>query len=205
MSQTVAPPPHHHTLFEDAQGLAAGAALSAAGVYLLRASGLVTGGTAGLAVLLSYTTGWGFGPLFLAINLPFFALALKRLGWAFVVKSLIAVAAVSALAEALPRFLTFAAIEPLVAAVLFGFIGGAGLLAIFRHGASLGGVGVVALIVQDRTGFRAGWVQLIFDAGIFLAAFAVIPPWQVAMSLVGAVVLNLVIAVNHRRDWYIPQ
>jgi uncharacterized membrane-anchored protein YitT (DUF2179 family) len=88
--------------------------------------------------------------------------------------------------------------------VLFGFLSGSALLALFRHGASLGGVGIVALMLQDRTGLRAGWVQLGFDAVLFALAFLVVPPEdRPAISFLGAVVVNLVIAINHRRDRYI--
>ena len=65
------------------------------------------------------------------------------------------------------------------------------------------GLGVVALLVQDTTGFKAGWVQLIADAVIFGAAFWLFPAPVVLYSLLGAVVLNLVITFNHRRDRYI--
>ena len=80
---------------------------------------------------------------------------------------------------------------------------GAGLLAIFRHRASLGGVGVVALYLQDRTGFRAGWTQLLVDLVVFALAWLTLPAAAVLYSLAGALVLNLVIAINHRRDRYV--
>jgi uncharacterized membrane-anchored protein YitT (DUF2179 family) len=73
---------------------------------------------------------------------------------------------------------------------------------LFRHGASLGGIGILALFIQDRTGFRAGYTQLIFDLCLFAAAFAVIAPGLVLYSLAGAVVANLIIATNHRPDRY---
>nr|WP_309568077.1 hypothetical protein [Psychromarinibacter sediminicola] len=57
--------------------------------------------------------------------------------------------------------------------------------------------------MQDTTGFRAGYVQLIADAVIFAAGFLLFPVPVVLWSLLGAVVLNLVIAFNHRRDRYI--
>ncbi len=88
-------------------------------------------------------------------------------------------------------------------AVLGGVISGAGLLAIFRHRASLGGVGIVALYIQERTGFRAGWTQLLVDLVIFALALLTLPLRAVTLSLAGAVVLNAVIAINHRRDRYI--
>ena len=72
-----------------------------------------------------------------------------------------------------------------------------------RHGASLGGVGVVALWLQDRTGFKAGWTQLLFDLVVFSLALMLRDLTTVAWSFLGAVVVNLIIALNHRRDRYI--
>ncbi len=61
----------------------------------------------------------------------------------------------------------------------------------------------MALILQDRLGWRAGWVQLGFDAVLFAAAFAVVEARLVIISFVSALVVNLVIAINHRRDRYV--
>ena len=43
-------------------------------------------------------------------------------------------------------------------------------------------------------------VQLAFDVVLFVLAFALLDPWLVAASLLGAVIVNLIIAVNHRRE-----
>jgi uncharacterized membrane-anchored protein YitT (DUF2179 family) len=197
------PEPARHTLVEDAQGIAFGATMAAFGIVILTHLGLITGQTAGLAVLISYATGWAFGPVFFAINLPFYVLGYLRMGWRFTAKTFLAVALLSALSLWLPGQVSFATLDPLVGAVLFGFLSGAALLALFRHGASLGGIGIVALILQDRLGWRAGWVQLLFDACLFAAAFWVIAPGLVLISFLGALVVNLVIAINHRRDRYV--
>ena len=61
----------------------------------------------------------------------------------------------------------------------------------------------MALDVQDRFGVRAGWVQMGFDAVLFVVAFALMSWDRVLWSGLGAMVLNLVIAINHRRDRYI--
>ncbi|OYW59825.1 MAG: membrane protein [Rhodobacterales bacterium 12-65-15] len=166
--------PAPHSLVEDAQGIVYAATMAAFGIVILTHLGLVTGQTAGLAVLISYATGWGFGPVFFAINVPFYLLGYLRMGLAFTVKTFLAVALLSGLSLWLPGQVSFASLNPWVGAVLFGFLSGSALLALFRHGASLGGVGIVALILQDRLGWRAGWVQLGFDAVLFAAAFAVI-------------------------------
>lgn len=199
------PEPRTHGPLADSQGIVFGALMAAFGVMMLTHMGLVTGQTAGLAVLISYATGLPFAWVFFVINLPFYWLGLRRMGLAFTLKTFAAVGLLSGLSVVLPLYVTFGEIHPGVGAVLFGMITGAGLLALFRHGASLGGVGIVALYFQERFGWRAGFTQLAFDACVFAAALAVIPPDQVGWSLLGAVVLNLVIAVNHRRDWYVAR
>lgn len=192
-----------HSALDDAQGLGIGVFLCGLGMHVLTHLGLITGQTAGIAVIISYLSGWAFGPVFFVINLPFYALAYRRLGASFTVKSLISVTALSGVTMALPYGLEFDMVRPALGAVIFGTTVGIGLLAMFRHNGSLGGLGVVALIVQDSTGFRAGYVQLIVDGVIFAVAALLFPLSVVLYSLLGAVVLNLVIAINHRRDRYI--
>lgn len=177
--------------------------MAAFGIVILTHLGLVTGQTAGLAVLVSYATGWAFGPVFFALNLPFYVLGYLRMGWQFTLKTFVAVGLLSGLSLWLPTQVSFASLNPWVGAVLFGFLSGSALLALFRHGASLGGVGIVALMLQDRLGWRAGWVQLGFDVVLFALALLVIEPQLVLVSFAGVVVLNLVIAINHRRDRYV--
>lgn len=195
--------PSHHSLFEDAQGLLFGTLMCALGLQFLTHAGFITGQTAGAALLVSYATGWGFGPVFFAVNLPFYWLGYRRIGLAFTLKSLISVTLLSVMTPVLAAHLTFSQLHPLLAGILFGFTTGAGLLALFRHGSSLGGIGIVALMVQDRTGFRAGWLQMGFDAVLFALAFLWLPAERVLWSVPGVVILNLVLAINHRRDRYV--
>ncbi|EAP79268.1 hypothetical protein NAS141_19399 [Sulfitobacter sp. NAS-14.1] len=170
---------------------------------MLTSAGLITGQTAGLAVIIAYLTGYSFGTVFFLINLPFYFLAYKRLGAEFTIKSLISVTMLSVVTEFLPYGFAIQSLSPALAAVIFGALVGLGLLAMFRHNGSLGGLGVVALLVQDTTGFKAGWVQLITDAVIFSVALFLFPASVVGYSLLGALVLNLIITFNHRRDRYI--
>ncbi len=195
--------PRRHSLLEDIQGLLTGTTLAATGLVILTHLGLVTGQTAGLALLLSYATGTSFAFMFFLVNLPFYWLGYKRIGLRFVVKTVVAVALVSGFSVLFPPLMQFDTLDPIFGVVLFGVVTGGGLLAIFRHGASLGGVGILALYIQEKTGFRAGFVQLGFDAFVFLAAFFIIDVNAVLLSLLGAVIVNLVITFNHRKDWYV--
>ncbi|NNL73947.1 MAG: YitT family protein, partial [Silicimonas sp.] len=134
-----------HTIPEDILAFLLGTTMCALGVTFLTHLGLITGQTAGLGVLVSYLTGWSFGAVFFLANLPFWGLALARMGRRFTVKSVIAVALVSLIAEALPQVFTISELSPPVGAALAGASIGLGLMVLFRHGASLGGIGVLAL------------------------------------------------------------
>ncbi len=192
-----------HSLFEDAQGVFTGTVLAALGIMLLSKAGLVTGGVAGMAFLLHYAFGWSFGLGFFIINLPFYYLAYKRMGKAFTIKTFLSVGLLSLLTQYQPQMLEIGYINPLWAAILGGLLIGMGMLALFRHRASLGGVGILALYLQDRFGWRAGLVQMSVDLCILAMAFFVKSPFIVGCSVLGAVALNFFIAVNHRTDRYI--
>lgn len=192
-----------HTLHEDVLGILFGTTMASFGIIILTHLGLVTGQTAGLAVLISYATGWSFGPVFFVVNLPFYYLGYKRLGKIFTIKTLAAVSILSVLSTFMPRWISFEHLDPIFGALLFGALVGTGLLALIRHGASLGGIGIVAIYLQDKTGFKAGYTQLLFDAVLFIAALFLREPLIVFYSFIGAFVVNIVIAVNHRRDRYI--
>ncbi|PTV94973.1 putative 5xTM membrane YitT family protein [Rhodobacter aestuarii] len=198
-----APPAARHSPLDDAQGLVSGTMLTALSVVFLHGSGLFTGQIAGLSLVLSYITGWTFGAIFFCLNLPFYWLAFRRMGLKFTLKTFIAIALMSGFSLLAPHLIDFASLNIAAAAVLSGVISGAGLLMLFRHGASLGGVGIVALYLQDKTGFKAGKTQVIFDCGVFLLAVFVLPFDKVLWSLLGAMVLNAIILINHRRDRYV--
>lgn len=201
-SQAAIPAATPHTLFEDGVAIFTGVLLISVGVAFFTSAGLLTGGTAGLAFLLHYATGISFGKLFFVVNLPFYWLALRKLGRAFTVKTFIAVLLLSLLTELQSQFLQFSQLQPLYAAIAGGLITGTGFLVLFRHRCSLGGVGVAALYLQDRYGWRAGKIQMAVDCCIVLLALWTVEPLRVAGSIAGAVALNLVLTINHRPGRY---
>ncbi|MGZ2458162.1 YitT family protein [Rhizobium anhuiense] len=192
-----------HTPIEDVQGIFSGSLVAALGLYVLASAGLLTGSTAGVAFLLHYAFDVNFGLAFFLLNLPFFYLSWKRLGMAFTIKTFVAIGLTSVIADVQSRFFSISSIHPAWAALLGGLLLGFGLLALYRHRASLGGVGILGIYLQERFGIRAGLVQLAIDMCVLAAAFFVTTPPVVFYSLLGAVVLNLFVAINHRADRYI--
>lgn len=180
----------------DIQGLIAGTALCALGLVFINGAGLVSGQLAGVSLLLSYAFPVSFGPVFFAISAPMFFLAWTRRGHVFTLRSLAVVAAISVATPAISSVIAFDSIHPVAAALLGGLCLGVGLISVFRHNASPGGASILAIVVEDRLGLRAGWFQLAIDAMIFGAAFFVLSPEQVALSFLGALVMNLLVAWN---------
>ncbi|WAJ31520.1 YitT family protein [Jeongeupella avenae] len=192
-----------HSPWEDALGVVAGVTLTAVGIAILGSLGFLTGGMAGLAFVAHYLTGWNFGLVFFVLNLPFYALAIGRMGRAFTIKTAFAVALLSLMTGLSADLLRLAYIDPLFGACLGGLLLGFGLLALFRHRASAGGVGILAIFLQDKFGWRAGLTQLAVDMVVLVTAFAAVSPRAVAYSVLGALVLNLFLAINHRTDRYL--
>ncbi len=192
-----------HSLTEDMQALVAGTLLVSLGVALIGHAGLMTGGIAGLSLLLHYATGIGFGKLFLAASLPFYYFSLKKLGLEFTLKTFGAILLLSLFSEVLPLALRLQSIAPMYASIMGGLLMGVGLLILFRHKASLGGFNILVVFLQERFGWRAGLVQLALDLLILLASLSMISVPAAAMSLAGAVALNLTLAVNHRPGRYL--
>lgn len=200
---TLAQPALAHSTFEDVLALAVGTLFISFGVAMYTQAGLLTGGTAGLAFLLHYASGVPFGWLFFAVNLPFYYLAFRRMGLRFMAKTFAAVALVSGLSAVHPMFVAFHGVPPFYAAVMGGFIMGCGFVILFRHGASLGGINIVALYLQDRYGLRAGKSMLGVDLAVLAASYFVVGASALAPSVAGALALNLVVALNHRKDRYV--
>jgi uncharacterized membrane-anchored protein YitT (DUF2179 family) len=192
-----------HSGPEDALALFTAALFISLGLHLLSQAHLLSGGTAGLALLLTRLTPFSFGQLFVALNLPFFWLAVRQMGWRFTLKTFAAIGAVSVAADRLHLVVAFGRLDPLYAAVMGGSAIGIGLLILFRHQACLGGLNVLAIWLQERHGVRAGLFQLVVDTLVLVASLFVVPPATILYSVVGAVALNTVLAVNHRRDRYL--
>lgn len=193
-----------HSGIEDTFALVIGTLLMALGIAMFKHACLIDGGTAGIAFLLHYASGIAFGPAFFLINLPFYWLAWRQLGRAFTLKTFAAVLLLAAVSELVPAFVGFWRLQPLFAAVCDALLIGVGLLILFRHRASVGGW------ASQPSRCRSGWVggqarcrwRPMSPSCLSLAVLA----WpQVLLSVVGALTLNLVLAINHRPGRHIGQ
>ena len=191
-----------HTLLDDVQAIFIGSLLAAFGIAIFSHMNFLIGGTAGVSFLTQYSTSYTFGPIFFVINLPFYVLAFIKLGWDFTLKTFVAVSVVSLLTEIIPVWFEFGDIEPWFAAIFGGFLIGSGLLMLFRHKASLGGLNILSIYVQEYFQISAGKFQMVADTLIILAAFFIVDWKALAFSILAAIALNIILAINHKPGRY---
>lgn len=192
-------PPH-----ENIVAILTGTFIVAQGVYFLQQGQLLTGGTTGLALLLSQLIGLSFGTLYFVMNCPFYLMAWFRMGKTFAVTSLISGALVSLIVDNMHHVLTISTLNPIYCAVIGGLLMGLGMLILFRHHTSLGGFNVLVIYLQDRIGISAGKLQMFIDISILIASFFIMSMSTLLLSVLGAIMLNLVLTMNFKPGRYSP-
>jgi len=192
----------HHAIQEDLFALLTASLFVALGLYFFKACGFLTGGTAGITLLLTQFLPFSFGQIFFVINIPFYFLAWSRLGTRFTANTFLSVTVISLLIDNLHYFIELGSINLAFAAILGGLLIGTGILIMFRHVSSLGGLGILAKYFQDRFGLSAGKFQMAVDITIVGVGFFLVSLEILAYSLLGAIALNIVIAINHKPGRY---
>jgi len=191
-----------HSLLDDVYGITVGVLFVTVGIVLLQAAQLITGGVAGIALLTSYVSGVSVGTLFMLINVPFFLFGYLFMGARFTIKSLAGSVMIMALLKLMPHVLVIGHIHPVVAALGGGTFCGMGILALARHGAGVGGTGIVTLWLQKQYNINAGRTQVLIDGVILSVALAIAAPHLVAWSALSAIAMSSMVMAWHRAGRY---
>ncbi|MEO1023277.1 MAG: YitT family protein [Bacteroidota bacterium] len=199
----VSPAAQNHSLPEDLLSITVGCVILSFGIAMFSHMNFLIGGTAGMAFLAHYGFGQSFGLVFFFLNIPFYALALWKLGWVFTIKTFFTVTLVSFASDVVPRIFEFGTLNPIYVAALGGFLIGTGLLILFRHKASLGGLNILSIYLQKYHSVNAGTFQMIVDVCIIIGAIFIVDLPAVLYSVLASVFLNLILAVNHRPGRYL--
>jgi uncharacterized membrane-anchored protein YitT (DUF2179 family) len=136
----------------------------------LLSSNFIDGGITGVSMLLAKTTGIPLATWLPLVNLPFIVVAVRQMGWAFAIRSTLAIAGLAVLTT-----VPFPDVTPdrVLTAVFGGFFIGAGIGLTIRGGAVLDGTEIAALLISKRAGaLRVGDVILVFNTLLFLVAMA---------------------------------
>lgn len=174
-----------------------GCLLVALGLHILNSAGLLISGTAGVGMILIHFTNLTFGQLFFLLNIPFYVLAWRTLGRDFTVRTFISVSLLSLLSEIMRRYVVLD-IHPILSAILGGLLVGFGLIILFRHNASLGGLNILSVYLERRFDIHASRTTLVADIGIFVAAMMTLDAASIGYSLIAFVLLSSVVGRYHR-------
>ncbi|MCY8316458.1 YitT family protein [Bacillus vallismortis] len=167
--------------------------ITSAGVLTLRHSHVLTGGTAGLSLSLSYLFHSSFAMIFFLVNIPFYVFSLIRMGITFTLSTVFAVTALTLFTSA-DHWLPSVSFSPLGGAICGGTLIGFGLSLMFYHQASLGGANILALFLQKRYGWNPGTVNFIFDFGVVLAGIYSVGLMKGLFSIVSIAVTGLIVS-----------
>ena len=173
--------------------------MAALGLFFLQSSNLLVGGTAGIAAISNKAVSLSLGTWFFLVNAPFFVVAFKQMGKSFTVKSMLGILLVSILTDSLGLLINISAIPMWLAAFIGGGLIGIGLLILFRHNTSLGGVNILALYVERKYNIHSGKIILATDMLVVALALMFYPLEQIAYSMIGFFVLTSVIGRYHKK------
>jgi len=158
---------------------------------------VVSGGVTGIAILLHYTLGTPVGLGVLALNVPLLWLGWRYAGgMRFFVRTVVAVAVMSAAIDLTAPFLHAPTSDRLLVICYGGLLDGLGLGLVFRARGTTGGTDVLARLARRHLGVGIGQSLLAMNVLIFAAAGFVFGAEAVmvalALAFVSARVLDMV-------------
>ena len=174
-----------------------GCLLVALGLHILNSAGLLISGTAGAGMILLRVTDLSFGQLFFLLNIPFYILAWYTLGRDFTLRTFASVSLLSLLSELMKQYVVLS-IHPLLSGALGGLLVGFGLIILFRHNASLGGLNILSVYLERRFGVHASKTTLVADIAVLMVAVVFLDWSHLAYSLLAFLLLSSVVGRYHR-------
>lgn len=138
---------------------------------LLIPNRMLSGGIAGLSIIVNTLTGWPTGILVLLMNIPILYLGYRYIGGKFIILTSLAVLSFSSFLDVVP--LSPAVNDLLLAAIFGGALNGLGLGLVLRVGGSTGGTDVIGVIANRKFAISIGEVLMGFNA-IIVAVSAVL-------------------------------
>ena len=176
------------------------AVMAAAIVLFILPAGLITGGTAGLGIIMQHLTGMSL-PVFSAIfNVTMFLLGLVCLGKTFAATTLVSTV-LSPVMLAVMQYIVgdYVICEDMLLCVLFGgILVGVAIAMVVRAGSSTGGMDIPPLLLQKFAGIPVSRSLYAFDLFIIAGQTVLVAPdmllYGVLMVLVYTVVIDKLMA-----------
>lgn len=183
-----------------------GNAIYAAGVVLfILPSGLITGGTTGIALIVNHFTGMQISAFVGAFNVAMFALGYLVLGRKFAMSTLVSTFSYPVMLGLIQKAVgDFVLTEDLLLSALFGgLLIGLALAVVIRLGASTGGMDIPPLILQKTLRIPVSASMYVFDFIILIGQMLFTPKqtclYGILLVLVYTITLDKLLAVGASR------
>ena len=161
----------------------------AIGLFILPGK-ILSGGVAGITALLSNFISFPEDLMTIAINIFLFILGSIFLGKDFFLSTLVFSASYPFWLLLVTRFFPTYEIDPILAAVYGGIIGGIGIGIMFRNGGSSGGTDAIALIAEKYFHVKVSLVMMLMDAVTVLAGLFIYGLNAVLIGLISVFLMS---------------
>ena len=153
-----------------------GLALYAVGLIgFIKPGGIVTGGLAGIALLVEYGTSGAIEMqnVYFVVNCILLLFAFKILGFKFIIKTLFGVIMLTLLLTLSRQYLTMPLIEdePLLSGVIGGMMCGAGIGLVFSVNGSTGGTDIIIALINKYKNMSFGQSMMLIDLTIICSSY----------------------------------
>ncbi|MBL4934599.1 YitT family protein [Clostridium sp. YIM B02515] len=159
---------------------------------------LLSGGAAGIGILLQYVFNIPSGYWVFIINLPIFIIGYKLVNKEFIFYSFIGMISMSLFLVLTKNVFSFLKVEDIFISTLLGaVVSGIGMGIIFRIGASQGGTDIIAVIIRRNKGTEMSTLyfminSIIVGCGIFVSSLT-ITVYTLILMYIKSIVINKVI------------
>lgn len=166
---------------------------------------LLSGGVAGISLLIQYITGIQSGYTTLLINIPIFCFGIRVIDKEFGILSFIGMLSMSVfliLTKDISRFLTVD--DLLISCICGGVLCGLGMAIIFLNRASEGGTDIIAIILKKRYGIKLAAMCFIINGiivftGLLISNLTITMYTLISLFIRSYIVDRAISYVNERR------
>lgn len=143
---------------------------------------LLSGGVAGISIIVQYTTNISSGFIILALNIPIFIIGLKKVDRDFIIFSLIGMLSLSFFLVVTRGIGSRLMVNDIMLSSIYGgVLGGIGAGVVFRNRASQGGTDIIAVTLKKSFGISISTLSLIMNAAVVGAGLIISSRIEVAL------------------------
>lgn len=192
--------------WKDYLNITIGLILYAVGLIgFIKPGGIVTGGLAGVALLVEYSTNIPLQYTYFSVNCILLLIALKVLGVKFLVKTIYGVFVLTGLLTLCQILITSPIIEeePLLSGVIGGMMCGSGIGLVFTANGSTGGTDIIVAIINKYKNIAFGRGMLLCDFIIICCSYLVFQDYQkiiAGLIVMGVMTYTIDMVINGFRQ-----